>query len=513
MPERYAARPGRAHRSAGVVQTFEHLYDRGMTSTAAVVTGDVDALWDEAAIVAGRLNRAHAQLVDLTVQLIEGERWGEGGFRSPEHWLVVRAGLAPARAADVVRIAQRRRKLPAMVSALAAGELSVDQAAVLARHGRPDHQAGMAEFARGATVPQLRRALGRSVFQEPEAAEAAPAIAAGSTTPLEAMRAEQEHQADAKASARADLAMYYDELGRFHLRYSAPAELGALVEQAVREAKDALFTSRRAEEVTTSVPAASSPGSTFGRDAGRVSYADALAEIASRSLGSVKATGRASHYRVYVHLSTDGAWVGGGGAIPPSLASKFACDGIVQPVWETDGRPVSVGRDQRIVPARTRRLIEDRDRGCRFPGCTTSGFLEIHHLDHWAAGGDPDYDRQICLCPAHHDDHHRGEFTIAGDPTRPDGLAFTAPHGRAIGPPTPPELAARPRQGGGTTDDDPPGARPYASPSGGPMYARDVGWAPDTERSHLHLVPHVQPSVEPGAVPHPLSPGHPHHGR
>lgn len=39
--------------------------------------------------------------------------------------------------------------------------------------------------------------------------------------------------------------MHYDRDGRFQLRYSAPATVGALVEQAVREAKDALFTQLR----------------------------------------------------------------------------------------------------------------------------------------------------------------------------------------------------------------------------------------------------------------------------
>ena len=125
---------------------------------------------------------------------------------------------------------------------------------------------------------------------------------------------------------------------------------------------------------------------------------------------------------MYVHLSTDGSWVGGRGAIPASLAAKFACDGVVQPVWEVDGTPVSVGRRQRIVPARTRRLVEDRDRGCVFPGCQARGFLEVHHLDHWADGGATDLDRLVCLCPFHHDAHHRGEFTIAGTATHPDEM-------------------------------------------------------------------------------------------
>ena len=155
-------------------------------------------------------------------------------------------------------------------------------------------------------------------------------------------------------------------------------------------------------------------------------------------MSTISSTSRASHYRVYLHLDTNGGWVNGGGAITPRMAARFSCDGTVTPLWETEGRPVSVGRDRRILPARTRRLIEDRDRGCRIPGCSATRFVEIHHLDHWADGGATDYDTQVSLCPFHHDAHHRGDITVTGDPTRPDGLTVTNRHGLPIRPPTPP---------------------------------------------------------------------------
>ncbi|HEV7194990.1 MAG TPA: DUF222 domain-containing protein, partial [Pedococcus sp.] len=137
-----------------------------MSSSPAAVAHEAttDALWERAAVIAGQLNRAHGALVEVAAGLLDGGHWGDGGFRSPEHWLVVRAGLSPARASDVVRIARRRDELPDTAQALAAGDLSVDQAAVLARHARADHQSGMARFARSATVPQLRQALSKSVF-------------------------------------------------------------------------------------------------------------------------------------------------------------------------------------------------------------------------------------------------------------------------------------------------------------------------------------------------------------
>ena len=80
-----------------------------MSLPAAVVLRqqEIDDLETEVSVVAARLNRAHAELVDLTRRVLDEERWGGSGIRSPEHWLVLHAGLSPARAADVVRLARR----------------------------------------------------------------------------------------------------------------------------------------------------------------------------------------------------------------------------------------------------------------------------------------------------------------------------------------------------------------------------------------------------------------------
>ena len=155
------------------------MYDCTMSVSPAAVQREeaTRVLWARTAEVAGRLNRAQGELVEVAVELIEGEHWGEGGFRSPEHYLVVRAGLSPAHARDVVAIARRRHELPAVSEALRDGLLSLDQTAVVAHHAPASHQRSAAEFARHATVPQLRRALSRHAFA------AAPATPAETSDP------------------------------------------------------------------------------------------------------------------------------------------------------------------------------------------------------------------------------------------------------------------------------------------------------------------------------------------
>ncbi len=436
-------------------------------------------------MAAGELNRWHAELVALTGRLVEEELWGGGGFRSPEHWLTVRAGLSPARAQDVVLVARRRGELPTVSGQLAGGVISIDQAVVVAKYAPASYEASVGGFTPLATVTQLRRSLTRYAFADPVAApdpavapdpaaaprdrdgdrpagaqslahqvavdvagaavdvepgvadvapgaaEVAPAPAVGSGGRGAAFGVDRWSRAGLAGRA-GEVSVRYDG-GRFILHANLPAGEGALVEQALREAKDALIRSGTSSAVTA---------------------ADALVEIAGRSLATVDAVpSRAGRYRVYVHVDTRGAWVNGRGAIPAHLAARYACVGDAQPVWERDGHPVNVGRRQRAVPDRLRRLVEDRDRGCVFPGCTATSYVEIHHVEHWADGGPTDYDRLVSLCCWHHDAHHRGDYTIAVAAGCPGRFTF---HNRSgpihAGPPLAPTGGPGSGPGPGTPD-------------------------------------------------------------
>lgn len=466
------------------------------------------ALWDRTAAVAGALNAAHAELVEIAAQLVEGRHWGDGGFRSVEHYLVVRAGLSPAHARDVAAVARRRSELPVVADAVAAGELSLDQAAVVAHHVPAGYQRSVGELARHMTVPQLRRAVSRHAFAAaPAEDEGGDADDAESTSGAGEGGAEggQGPQRDSvgpgggeavrRACARPELSMGYDRDGRFQLRYSAPATVGALVEQAVREAKDALFLQTRG----TPEPGAAAPTTTAGPSP---TYGDAFELLAHRSLaaagrddpaeGGSTGSSRADRYRVYVHLSTDGAWVNGRGALPRILVDRLLENGLVQPVWETSGNPVSVGRSMRILPDRARRLVTDRDRGCRFPGCTATRFLEVHHLTAWADGGGTDLANQVSLCTFHHDAATRGDITLTGDPARPDGLTVTNRHGlRLSGHQRPPARAHPPGDVPTTTTAAPspgrtpagtgPGTTAYRPPTGEPARWADIEIGPDRD--------------------------------
>ncbi len=504
------------------------------------VAVDRDEDWDLVARLAADLHDAHARLVELMRSVLAEGTWEGRGLRSPEHFLVLRAGLSHGQAKAIVLLARRSEELPETSRALQEGRISLDQAAVVARHTPTEFDTTVAEFAQYATVPQLQRSVAKYQFETPTPTDEGLPTAVIPPTP--------------EPDEPATLTMHHAD-GRFTLRYDAPSDIGALVEAALEEAKDWLF-QQRSSEGTDHGPSCPVDAATPA-ERGRVTWADALAVLANRSLDAVEVTGRRSKYRVNVFLDTDGGWLGGKPRLPRHVVDGLTCDGQLVPVWLTEGVPVNVGRAHRVVPERTRRLVVDRDRGCRFPGCAATAFVEIHHLVHWADGGPTDLDNLMSLCPFHHDGHHRREFTISGDPTRHDGLVFRSARGLLIGPPirprphlayssppggasaastsgagsqlSPPHLEgerARPGAPSVPAEDPPTELERCGSPAAAPALALVQGSAlggasgtgarptaklgkaypaPAGETLHVHLVDFT-PSAPPGAWPHQPTP-------
>ena len=91
-------------------------------------------------------------------------------MQAPGRLLAGQGGLQleDGRARDIVLLARRRTELPETTEALMAGRVSVDQAAVVARHVPATHSRAAQELAENASVTQLRRVLPRYSFTDGE---------------------------------------------------------------------------------------------------------------------------------------------------------------------------------------------------------------------------------------------------------------------------------------------------------------------------------------------------------
>ncbi len=360
--------------------------------------GEAAQLEAELAKVCGVLNAATGALVGLIEKALDTGAYAGAGVRSPEQWVAWKCGLSSTRARKLLSMARRLPELSHCRVALEAGELSEDQVAVVCRHAPAWADAEVTTLAKEATVAQLARTLRRYAFSptadDDENEEEPRRVSFGGT-----------------------------EEGNWRLSATLPPDEGAVVTKAL-EAQRRLL----------------------AQDGSEPSWADALVAMAEATLAA-GAAGRAhgDGHVVVVHLRAEdhgpSAQVHLGQALPDALRRLVGCDARVRTLVEVGHKPVSVGRSFRIVAERTRMAVEDRDGGCRVPGCERARWLQIHHVVHWEDGGATDTANLVALCSTHHRLHHLGRLGIEGDADEPDGLVFTDRRGRRLtgcGRPAPP---------------------------------------------------------------------------
>jgi hypothetical protein len=112
--------------------------------------------------------------------------------------------------------------------------------------------------------------------------------------------------------------------------------------------------------------------------------------------------------------ATATAACGDGTCVSAETARRLACDaGIVRVVEGAEGTPLSVGRKTRSIPSSIKRALLRRDTACRFPGCTNRMFLEGHHIQHWADGGETKIGNIAISCSHHHRFVHEYGYRMA----------------------------------------------------------------------------------------------------
>jgi len=448
---------------------------------------DFDAALNE---VAGHLNAQHALLVDLTIEMLTDDTICVGdGTHTPELFLAWRTGLAPNRARQIVDIARRASELPETLEAFRRGELAVDQMAAIANRAPwwADHD--VCDLAKKLSVSQLRRSLGKYPFPDipsptdsrtdspdDDASDAAnpdaerdtaaerdaerdaaerddgidsadddPTTTAGATPAGEPGAEEPTPVGGARSDGDATSGHLWWGIGDdgvFRLHLDCDPLTGLTIDAALREARDHLI-----------------------HDGHRnVSDLDALLEMAQRSLDGIESPGRRERFRTNIFIHTDRTCTDDhANIIPDAIRQYITCDGLLSPVFVTDDIPISVGRTQRMIPLRTRRIVLLRDQGCRIPSCNITHHIEVHHIIHWEHDGTTDTWNLVALCPKHHRMHHRGELGITGNADQTDGMTFTNRHGRPIA-----TTGAKPQ---------PPGAPP-PTPAG--VYEHPLGERLDT---------------------------------
>jgi hypothetical protein len=353
-------------------------------------------------------------------------------------WLRTRLRMGAGTAADSVRTARALFRGPLAATALTAGEVSAAHASVLARGTQdlPDHltveaEPVLLEAACRLDPPRRRRVLAHlRLVADPDGAD---------------------RQADRHQQPRG--------------LWLAPTWEGMV-------AIDGLLDPKAGHALLAALDPLTQPASAEDPRSGAQRRADALTELARRSLGAGRlpqSGGVRPQLTVTVDLDTlldrpgrVGGEAGWAGPLPPETCRRLACDGALTRVvvtrhptdhrdpgqveqlaerlraamallppnlGGTPSQPLDVGRASRVVQPAQRSALAVRDGGGVFPGCQRPlAWCEAHHLLHWLHGGPTDLANLALVCRAHHRAVHEGGWRLHRGP---DGKLTAIPPHRA----------------------------------------------------------------------------------
>ena len=349
----------------------------------------IDELAAEICTLAGHINAANHRFLALVAEFDRRNGWADSATQSCAHWLNWKCGIAMGAAREKVRVARALENLPQISAAMASGELSYSKAREITRVGNAANESYLLSIAQHGTAAHVEK-LVRAYRRCQEAEE---------------LSREQRQRQNRRVTFR------YDDDGSLILTCHLPAEVGALVLKALDIAVESV-------PVREDVPAGTS------KEVVRFSArrADALARVAESFLAhDVLESPGTDRQQIVVHVAAETlrhraagcCEIEHGPSIAAESARRFACDAsVVTLVEDEDGEPLNVGRKTRIISAPLRRLLTARDKGCRFPGCSNARYIDMHHIKHWANGGETRPSNLVSLCRFHHRAVHEGGFNV-----------------------------------------------------------------------------------------------------
>jgi len=179
---------------------------------------DTERIGDEIARLAAHLHAATYRLLLLIREFDEREGWG-WGFRTCAEWLSWRTGIAPGAAREKVRVARALASLPQISEGMARGELSYSKVRALTRVATPENEGELLEVAQHGTAAHIERLV--RAWRRVDRIE-------------EAEGERERHQSRY-------LRLHAGEDGSYVIRGRLDPEVGALLEQALKWASEALY--------------------------------------------------------------------------------------------------------------------------------------------------------------------------------------------------------------------------------------------------------------------------------
>ena len=360
-----------------------------MQATALITRRTIDQLEEDIISLSSHINATEYEFLVLVREFDLRQGWKAYHFNNCAEWLNMKCGISPGTAREKIRVANALFDLTATSLAFQKGDLSYSKARALTRIATPRNEEQLLDYAIPATALQVEdhcREL-RNVQRNASTADA--------------NRLHQ--QRSLSRSLHGD--------GSMTISVELPRESGELVMKALELALKEMELNPDTFEDEVRISET--------EESHVAKQADALVQVAKGYLagGKDKRSSTADHYQVMVHVDEEvlrhEPTEKSKSDLPCETIRRLCCDsGVVVVTQDKKGNPLNVSRKHRVVQPPLKRALLARDKCCRFPGCTHEKWLDAHHVEHWADGGETSLANTILLCSKHHRLLHEGGFRI-----------------------------------------------------------------------------------------------------
>ncbi|MEO5680443.1 MAG: DUF222 domain-containing protein, partial [Acidimicrobiales bacterium] len=362
-------------------------------------------------------DRVQAALVERVGVFDAAEGWAVDGDFSLACWLRARADVTRAESLELGRFARVLRTMPLTEQAVADGKLSVAKARLLAgvinertAERFLEEEAFLLDQVHGLTVDHAKVALDY-----------------------------WKRLADTDGPDPDDPTRNWARVSPgFHGRWNVEADLDPASGAILKSVLDAIVDRMHQDGRFNDLPK--------GEDTGGRRLAEGFVEMAQRASGA-DPDQPAVHPDVVVVVPAEALAGGrpdpfhppvlaGAGPVSISTALRLALLGTVSVLTvDGSGRPLHLGRRQRLASADQWIALTVRDGGCVVPSCDRpAAWCQAHHLAWWDRdGGGTDLDNLALICSHHHHLIHDGGWILEGQAdgawqlTRPDGTIVDRP--------------------------------------------------------------------------------------
>ena len=380
---------------------------------------DLDLLGDEIAEMAAHIDAAMHRLLTAIREFDAGSGWYAQGARSCAHWLAWRIGWDLTTARERLRVARRLAELPIVDEQLRLGAMSYSRARAISRVANSENEKLWVEYAKRMPASSLDK-LCRS-YQSVQQSAGPNSDAADKRSVVKRLLDD--------GMIRIEIVLPRDEA----------MTVWAVINSAAKSAASAAPAPVPAPETSAEVSRRARAMAAQRADAVMaIANERARGDRPNRTPIEVLVTVPVAGLHTSAEASAPGApsdiaMTAEGESLAPATIQRLCCDaGVVVAAVDQYGEPLSVGRKTRTIPAAIKRALLLRDGACRFPGCTNRHFVDGHHVEHWARGGETALSNLMLLCGAHHRLLHEGGFSVVADAT--DGWHFFDQRNRSVLP-------------------------------------------------------------------------------